>query len=474
MKYRKQPLKTSSSSATLFLDCEQKFAYERLIANVPMYDTPIQLIYGQVIHKGHERIWNLALTSDHPPAPTIIQYWLSYLKNVFEGVHGPEGESLSPKPIRWLTPMQIADLSQTEIAKKINLMKESYMGNAYLALRSIYLEATGSNLFSKTEIEYDFGVKNLTIKAPGGDFEYLISGRIDRLQFLNNGDYIILDLKTGPAQQIYQRSRLMSDTQMTLYQFACEKLFGRRPIQIYIQPVNMSNKHLETFGAKALTMIRIPVEIREDPVHFENLAALIDDERQVLNLVINADRYSDREKNNWEPRSVQGKLARFKDNVTQGRFMPRIGSWCNSCQYIEKCQEDNVHDWANYREKLGVKIEPPVQTQPKIVAKLPATLFDLGKTRYSALLAKSDRQIKQDIQASGEFVAIKKIPALINKITKLTPLTDSRPCFCRRLGFVPLSILENLREYLIGNLNITNLFNTCRYRNCPLNTKYRV
>lgn len=467
MKYRSQPLKISASTTSSFSDCEQRFAFERLIEDVPLEPTPIQLVFGKVVHKAHERIWR-----EKPSRPSIVDYWLKFLGDVFSGLHGSESESSPPEGIRWLTAGEREDLSQTEIEKKEKEKRKIYMGTGRLAFEAIFLERISASPFDRTEVEFDFGPKNITIKSSAGNVEYTVSGRIDRIQFWPDGNYLILDLKTGSARWNYQRNKLVRDIQMTLYQYACEKLFGRRPKQIFIQPVTLSRRFIDQEQGRALELIRIPVEIREDPIHFENLALLIEDVRDVLNLVIKADFYSEKEKHQWQPRSNWGRMAKFTDNVRQNRFMPRIGPWCGYCSFLQLCQQTNPLDWQTYRELLETKrITPNPEIMPVTFQQAASSgqkeLFDQTRLKILKSDKKSERKIKKEMLASGEFLAFKELPALAKKIHHLIPLKDSLPCPCRRLGLVSLSILENFRNYRQNTLSLAGLISQCSYSECP-------
>lgn len=468
MRYKSQPLKISASTASSFSKCEQRFAFERLIEDVPFVPTPIQLVFGTVVHKAHERMWRHVLTGKNSLQPSIVNYWLMFLNQIFDGRHGPEGESTAPLAIRWLTPAEQSGLTEQEINEKIEEKKKKYRGTAYLAFRALYLECTAPSPFVRTEVEYDFSHRNITIKSPLGTVEYAVSGRIDRIQFRPNDDYIVLDLKTGAAR--YQRDELIGNIQMTMYQYACQKIFGRPPKQMFIQPTSLSKEFLQKHQEKALEQRRIPVEIREDPIHFENLALLIEDVRDALNFVIDADRYSDKEKNEWQPSSNWGRMARFTDNVSQGRFVPRIGLWCEFCPFLELCQKVNADDWQAYRQSLeseGKKLEPAIEPlSQETPAAGQKSLFHPARPK-SKYLPKSERQIKEELKESKHFITLREAKTLPAKIQKLIPLKNGRPCPCRRHGFVPYFLLENFRKYKENKITLVDLINNCPYSECP-------
>lgn len=205
------------------------------------------------------------------------------------------------------------------------------------------------------------------------------------------------------------------------------------------------------------------------------MAALIGDVKAVIELVVNSHKYSQQQKDSWQPISEWGEMARFKDNVLQGRFMPRIGeTWCNGCQFLEICQQNNPDDWQKYYEsKSPAVMDENVGTvllsdlRESIAEPDQGDLFEGLKNPRKKNLGKSDRIIKKEMLAGGQFVPAKKIPSLINKIVALIPVKDSFPCPCRRLGLMPVNVLASIPDFIDGKLSIDELVGRCPYPECP-------
>jgi len=457
--------RNSASGTSSFSDCEFSFAMSRLIKDPPKVAIPAYFVFGIVAHLAHERIWGQILGGNVPSQKTPL-FWLKFLNDVFDGVHGPEGESFSPREIRWLTPKEKATLSESQILEKIEEKKKGYFGSMFLSVKAIMLDAIERNkLGRRVQIEYDFRQQNINILSPAGNVVYSMSGRIDRLEFDPDGQYWIFDLKSGRFLNL-QRNRLVRDIQMTLYQFVCEKIFGRQPSGIFLQPISISKADLERDGTSVLIKKLEPVEIRKDPVHFQNLASLIHDVNQVIEMIIHRGRFSQEQIENWQPLSDWGKMADFARNVVEGRFIPRIGNWCDHCPWLVQCQGINFCDWARFENSLSPDKNRAEQISPlkKAASTEPGNLllFEI-KGKRSFYLAKGPRQMRNDLIALG-CRKPEKITVILKQILKLLP----PDCPCRQSNLIPFEFLPLVRPFLGSQITPRDLNRACPYSKCPV------
>lgn len=478
--YREPPARMSATTISSFSDCEEQSAYVRLYKDVPPVSDPLPLVFGRVIHIFHERLWN----GPKENAEGIKNYGMVFLKRVFAGDHGSEGESYAPESIGWLSRRQMEELSASEIKEKIEEKKKQYMGKGYLALEALYLDRIAPSPFVRTEVEFDIKKHDIVLKDNHASLALHLSGYIDRLQFLGDGSYDLLDVKTGNAGQTYKRNTVVRNIQMTVYQLAGYRIFGQNPRRMFIFALGgIDGDRLEWAREDVLSgrppkafedeKVRISFGIRK-AVHFTNLARIAADVRSVMRMIIHPEEFQKWEFENWEPLSDWGKLADFGDNIRERRFIPRIGSGCSDCPYIELCKHDNSDDWKKYRESLSVGTEPTVPHDAAVVHPVPepepqGVLFEtLPKPKP---LRKSDREINRELKETGLFPKSREIQGEVKRIHKLIPpLPDGTLCPCRRLDRVPVTLLECLGEYRKGTLSIAKLLAKCPYKECPHRT----
>jgi hypothetical protein len=452
----------TASLISRFSDCEFALACQSLFADLPIVPQPIAFVFGIAMHKFYQRIY----ASPPQSAFGLAKYGIGFLKKVFEGIHGPESESSAPVEIQWLDYYDRIRLEPKEIEERIEEKKKRYLGGAHITLRAIALERTSPSPFVRNELEFDLKKYGITINDPDDTSRvYPLSGRIDRLPFFPNGDYIIIEAKTGAAQREWKRNKIVRDIQITLYQYGCERIFDRPPKAIFVQPLGVSKNLVQSFGGKALEKIRISIEIRKDPVHFENLAHLASDVSTVIEMIIAPNRFSKEEKDKWTPRSYWGRMADFRRNIDENRFIPRIGeTWCGGCSYLGICQKANQQDWEKYRQSVSLEksktqeidaVSSEVKTKEDELF-----LFEMPRRKN---LGKSEREIKKEMLISGEFIEIKRLPALVKKIHQLIPLVNGQPCPCRRLKLIPFFIFD----YLRGKKILPEIFKDCPYEGCP-------
>lgn len=469
------PRNLSATSISQFSDCEQRFAYQWIFVDVPITPDHVSLVYGSAMHAMAQHTWNQKLgggtfTSD------IVKYCHAFVVGALNGKHGPRTSSEPPQPIRWLSFVDEVRLSPQEKEAKIAEKKQEYIAKAFFALKAIYLECAEPSPFVRTEIEYSFRRKRITLPVLDGDLPFPLLGVIDRVQFLPSNDYVLVDYKTG-ATSSYQRNKLVRDIQMTIYQYAGELIWDRPPIDIFIQPLEVPKETLETYGPKTLEHLRTRVPVRTDPVHFEGIKSIARDILSVVGHLLYPARHTKEEREAWQPISEWGKMAAFTDNMKQDRFVPRIGTWCAVCPFSKTCCADNLADWKLWEESrgndaFGENVESSSTVAAKQELPVQETLF--GEKIYRRAYSKSEREIRKEMLTSGNFYHAKNVAARLKEMHRILK-NGSTPCPCVRLNLIPLPFLELLPQFLCDKgkrrsarkITAKQLGEACPYENCP-------
>lgn len=465
--YKKKDVKINASMLSGFSDCEFQWACKSLIDGLPPFPKPIYLVFGGVISKFQERLYKVGLAD----AEGVCKYGIVYLQDV---LNGKSVEGKPPVEIRWLTDRQKEVSTPAQIKEKIDERREQYIGKGVLALRALFLERIAPSPYTGVEVEYDIGKHGLTMTNRHTGMEYPITGRVDKISFLPGDEYDVFDDKTGEAQREYRRNKVVRDIQMTIYQYALEKIFGRLPRAMYIQPLNPSGAFLKMHGSKTLEKMRIPVDIRKDPAHYENLVNLASDVSFVIDSVTHPNKYDPGILKDWEPESYWGKMAEFKQNIEEGRFIPRVGeTWCASCQFLDYCRQVNSADWEKYEKAVrpahdGGEIPVPAVATKKEEPEELTLLF--GAVQKPKLLV-SDKEIKKQMKKSGQFFSPREIQAQVRKWHALIPLVDGHLCPCRRLGLVPTVFLERFQDIKENRSTIKDVLAGCSHDGCPFRKK---
>jgi DNA helicase-2/ATP-dependent DNA helicase PcrA len=122
------------------------------------------------------------------------------------------------------------------------------------------------------------------------DDDLYLSGKIDRVDTLPDGKIEIVDYKTG---KIPAEKELKKSLQLSIYALAAtdQGLYHKE-----VQQVNLTYYYLQ--GMQKITMSRTPEELIE----------------------------------------VKGKVKEITDEIKQGKFPPRVGPWCDFCNYRMICE----------------------------------------------------------------------------------------------------------------------------------------
>ncbi|MBI4094958.1 MAG: PD-(D/E)XK nuclease family protein [Candidatus Liptonbacteria bacterium] len=472
--YREPPPKLSASTMQSFVNCEMQCAYERLLVDPPSILEPLPRVFGNVIHSLHELLWK----NPAERADGVVRRGMGILSGVLKGAHGLKGEKSPPVLIRFLTRRQITGLTESEVEERTKEEKEKYMAKGRLMLQALRLEriAPVPNL-DLVEVERDLGKDGIEIQEHHAWRAYRLSGRMDRIFHYADGSYEIFDVKTGKVDERYARLVLLHNIQMTLYHRAGFSLFGRDPIRMWLIALRDVSKSTLARAQEELSSGRSPDALREmyvevplrKPVDFTDLAQLAADIDTVMRMVIFPHRYRPWQIEAWEPLSAIGKKADFKDNVREGRFMPRIGAWCETCTFLEACREDNASDWEKHYRTRAVPAgnETPPPAAPHVPPDEPqVALFETFARPKS--LRKSDREHKRKLRELG-FLPRKSLLALYKRAPQLIPAFRNIPCACRELDvFHPEMIARLLISFLKGTPPILEVVRQhCPYEECP-------
>lgn len=478
---------SASAIADYAGNCEAKSAYRRNFVGVPDLGLPVAAVYGVAIHTLCERLcrqWWRGISQTGQPlnfedAQKQIRYGMMFVKNVLtEQEHSARGEGFPPERIRWMTEAEKASLKPAEYEEQIKEKIGQYQGRAYNALAAVALEYSAPLPFSQMVFEFNFSGLRLTVGKPGTLWQARLEGQIDRIRYAPDG-YDVTDYKTGYVISEYEkRKKLAEDIQMTIYNLAMLQKEGRPPKEMFIQPLEIRKEFRHKHLAQTLPLLRKPVPIRTE-AHFRDLNLLASDVLRMIHYVVNADRYSRQEREEWRPESAEAEKLGLHENVAQARFIPRIGSWCQkACQYYELCQKDHADDWAEYRLRYvtdpeeGVQVPLPIPP-PRDGREAQGVLFD-REAKRSPYQSKKNRLLKREMVASGNFFPKTKLRgiatlslrgSLVEDIQK-TLLLDGH-CPCTKFQLTPRFVLENLGLLENQLVTVKELARYCPCEHCP-------
>jgi len=461
----KELSQVSSSFIMSFADCEQRAALERLAGEMKP-PTPHQFVYGSFMHWAYGEIWKHKLEKGVMPKKEIIFYYARvHLPKLFE-----QGDR--DGRIQWLTSRQKKKLSVEEQIQKVADLKQLYFSRAHLGLSAVYEHCFHAHPGVEVQIEVE--IKNVTSKALAPwSLEYLLSGRIDVLAFWKNVVDII-DLKTGDLLVNQSREKIVKNVQMTLYRLAIAKMYpGFRVGKIYFQGLDISKELIEKYGKDALKYARVYVDERNQE-HFEDFANIVDDIQRITHMLANPNRYNYGDFEDWEALSHWGKLADFKRNVLERRYIPRVGPWCESrCPFLDRCRELNKDDWNSYdrlhgqmeaKVAEGETVEPFRKEVIELQPLLPQIKRQHAPSRKKALVA-ANRKMKD----SGQFPKPLAVASAIKKIHRQIPAINGVLCPCRQADRIPLGFLELVPEFLRlkQQPNLASIGKACTWKECP-------
>lgn len=190
MEYR-LPRPLSHSSISMYQECPQKYKF-KYIDGIP--ERPKHFFaFGQSVHLALEFFYGVKA----PPAPSLEQLLTHYAAN-------------------WV-----------KVGYKDKRQEDEYFENGKTILRDYYKKHIDS-YHIPFFVEYGFSTEVHGVP---------ITGKVDRVDRLPDGRVAILDYKTGKP---FAKGRELSDSQLTMYQMACEKGLGIEvaKLTLYHLPTN--------------------------------------------------------------------------------------------------------------------------------------------------------------------------------------------------------------------------------------------
>ncbi|MGE5392603.1 MAG: PD-(D/E)XK nuclease family protein [Candidatus Saccharibacteria bacterium] len=467
-------------------NCEARSAYGRNSVGAPEPDQPAAAAYGTAIHALCDRFcrqwWRKIRETGQPlnfeDVKGQLRYGMLYVADALSEQRSARGEGQRVEKIRWMTEAEKASLSPEEYRKLVKEKIGQYQGRAYNALAAVALEYTVPLPFSHMVFEYNFNGLKITVGKTGTPWRIRLEGQIDRIRYSPIG-YDVTDYKTGYVISEYEkRKKLAEDIQMTVYNLVMLKKTGRQPREMFIQPLELRKEFREKHLDQTLPLLRKPVPIRTE-AHFRDLNLLVSDLLRMIDFVVHADRYSQAEREDWQPESVEAQKLDLRRNVLEARFIPRIGSWCQkACPRYEVCQKDYAADWAEYRLRYGSDPDEGVQSPlplppPRDDRETQGELFERLAKR-SPYQSKKNRVLKREMVASGDFfpkIRLRGIEtpsvkgSLVEEIQKAL-LADGH-CPCTKFQLTPRFALENLGLIKDKLVTIRELAKYCPCEYCP-------
>ncbi|MBX4204566.1 MAG: PD-(D/E)XK nuclease family protein [Candidatus Doudnabacteria bacterium] len=500
MPYQLRPLgHTSASGLKDAISCEAKHGYTRNCIGVPEFPQPVAAVYGIVFHFFAEylgrKFWNIASREGKLPRDAGLRESrkaANFLRWVLKCRIGPRGYKRKGNPpvkIRWFYPRKQLQMSDTEYQAAIKEKMGQMSGSLYNAIEAYRLSYTLPNRCNDMKFELPFKGETLRVVFPDGRILFVkLDGFIDWIRFFPSDQFEVADFKTGWIIGKYRdRSVVVEDIQMTIYDYICRVIYDAPPINMFIQPMDIPSWLLKEHGPYAMQKLRIPIEpAPRTQEHFDDLKLLAADVFEMANIVAEAHKYTQSQISEWEPRSSFGKKAGFEQNVRELRYIPRIGPGCETCKFIGLCQSDNAQDWKDYAAKHGTldaePVEDPFLVEPKIeVAQGQQNLiFDL-KPRRSRYIAKSARQIRNEMLASKQFVPIKTLQKTKDRptVTGMVPffnkilewMRETGDCPCLKQNLFPIHVAPYLQELYFGKISLAKVLSECKCQECPRRTQ---
>lgn len=276
----------SVSKLNLLQKCPKSFEFEYVLGMKDRVKQGIPKIFGSSIHYMFDKFFALryGYKSLEKFIKTWIYYWLEYIPI-----------KKYPNRLRIENPEDM----QKYLAIGINILKKFYYEN--LPYR------TGE--LPKPQVEETF---NLRFKG------HRVTGKIDRIQPVENNEVEIWDYKTGYKKPTEQE--LIRDIQFTLYNLAWFKKTGKNPIKMRL---------IHLFSGE---QIDVPLRTESDYIQ---LGCWLDEARIYVRNIL-------------EPWHKEWKDIVFRwfnpEDIERGYFPKRPSYFCAFCDYEELCRESHPKD----------------------------------------------------------------------------------------------------------------------------------
>lgn len=470
----------SASAIRDYMSCEVRGAYARNFIRVPKVAKPVSMMAGVMYHALMEKftklLWKKIQASPHrrigeDDHKNFVRFGFVVMRDMLDGKIGSRGPGSTPEAFYWPFDSRREELGEKSYQEKISEKKSHYAGMTSLVLEALRQQYTEPPKYRNVMLEQSIKHKKSLLSDSLGEWQFPVHGSIDLIEDYGEAGLAVIDYKSGWITQKYKdRINLIEDIQMTLYSYAVERIYGKIPAALYIQPLEFSHDFLDTHGPDTLRQLRIELPPRESKAHFTGLMNLAEDLNEMVNRIVRPKRYSITELNEWEPKSDFAKKAGFRESVKEGRFKPRVGPWCNTCQYVTLCSKDHPSDWDN----KGFAAQQAVQEAPKLPEQQLVEVtqdFSQGQLfgepkKTSAYVRKADKEIRSEMVATNLFLTKAKVMPTLNKIANM--MKSQGVCQCTRLNLFPIWLLSSLADLLDQTkpLTINQVCEHCPYEDC--------
>jgi hypothetical protein len=471
----------SSSAIKNYCTCEALGAYRRNFVGVPTVPLPVSLVFGIAIHKLLERAgknwWkNWKTTGCAFKNIDESEKWskaaIMYVKATLDEKHGARGESTPPEKILWFREKFASGMTVAELQYKIEETKIHYCGQSYNIMEAFRQQFENGFPDDLKEMIFEQSIQGdkFSLVAEDGQ-KYPLRGSIDTVRIFTN-TYEADDYKTGWVISKYKdRVFLVNDLQMTLYSHALQQRYGNPPARMFIQPLDISSEYLEKHGPETLRSKRILVPGRTDE-HIKDAINLGRDVHEMVERVVRWRYYTYKEREEWQPRSLFGRMAGFSRSVQERRFVARVGQWCDSCQFVNLCVEDHADDWKRSQqehsqiipnEEISASVINVADEKPSYETGM---LFDVGGVKRKAP-RKTDADLKREMVASGNFIPKHKLMAELKRLR--AAVLSGESCPCERLELYPVWLMSALPLFMKKGRtpNLQELASACPHPDCP-------
>lgn len=467
----------SVSALKLYMACEAQGAYQRNYLGIPKPALPVPIAFGIAAHKLLEQAgkfwWGKTKTEGHPlgsdEGRNFVRYGTVFVAKVLAGQKNPRGTG-RPAELQWWSESARNRWSPEELVKRIAAEKQKYQGKIWNILEALRLEFTQPLAFRQMHFEYIFGTKQRPATLSHDGWQDRFRGQVDRIEVDDSG-YEIWDYKTGWIVKLYQTDRihLVEDLQMTGYWEFLRKHFGTPPRQMYFLPLEFRSEDLKRLGPGLLRSLRVCVPARTEE-HLRDMALLARDVHAMLGMIVKWRQFSDRDREEWVPRSSYARKAGFAESVREARFKARPGPHCLNCPFVNVCPTDHPQDWSTDRQEQLVNLTgeeglfaPPPSSQPE---KEPQPWLFSDLEYRSPHYRKPEKTVRERLLASGGFVRKDRFTSQLNAALKL--LESQGTCPCLDLNLRPKFLFAIAKRLAYGEeVKPAELGQDCPFDQCP-------
>ncbi len=183
-------------------------------------------------------------------APGRPKSYLSFGSDIHKTIESIEKLQKDNKTVTTELAFEILDKYWNSLSYDNKTLEDQYLDSAKDMLEK-YLQWHNSNENSIVDIE---------IKFTTSFNDVVITGKIDRVEMTPNGDYMVVDFKTGKSK--LSKNKIKSDIQLNIYALAIRHLYGKLPKKVsllYLKDGTMvsydvTSKDIEEFETRLSEM----------------------------------------------------------------------------------------------------------------------------------------------------------------------------------------------------------------------------